>query len=68
MSYIISGKTRREMKKQLHLKRRQVRMSYYLNDIDEVYGGGISLEDLEKYNQRLLLEIDMIEIFLNERI
>jgi hypothetical protein len=61
---LVSGKERREFKKKLHELKRFVRNYNHYNDIDRVYGGGLSDErSLEILNSKNL-EISRIENIL----
>ena len=66
--FVISGKARRTLKKQVSLKKYTLGMSHYWNDVDTVYGGGLSPEDLIRSNEELRNEIRVIEIMLKETI
>lgn len=56
-SNLISGKERRSLKKKLHELKRFVRNFIHYNDIDHVYGGGLS-----KVESNDLLKIKTSEI------
>jgi len=40
--YIINGKERRQVKKRLGELKRYIKMYWFYNDIEQVYGGGLS--------------------------
>ena len=63
----ISGQNRRELKKQFNSLKRQRKMMYFYNDIDTVYGGGLSEKELEERKISLEKEIEQIQNKLNEQ-
>ena len=65
--FLISGKERREQKKRLAELERFVRMFWFYNDIDEVYGGGMDKEDAEKLLNQKKLEIEILKANLARR-
>lgn len=63
--FLISGKKRKELKKKFNLNKRLLRMTRFYNDIDEVYGGGMTEEELIEYENRLKKEITKQKKLLN---
>lgn len=66
--FVISGQKRRELKKELNLNKRLLRMNRFYNDIDEVYGGGMTEQELINYENKLKKEITQQETLLNKRL
>ena len=66
--FVISGKKRRELKKKLNLNKRLLKMNRFYNDIDEVYGGGLTEEQLTSSEKRLKKEITQWENLLSKRL
>lgn len=62
----ISGLPRRQLKKRLATLKMLVRMSHFHNDVDTVYGGGQTQEELEQTILRWKEEIEEIKTKLNE--
>lgn len=63
MSNLISGKERRSLKKRLHELKRFVRNFVQYNDIDNIYGGGLSKvesNDLIKIKESEISRIENI--------
>lgn len=65
-NYKISGVERKALKKELAHLKTFVSKFWYYNDIDEVYGGGLSTEEGEKELVRLNKQIEDLENKLNE--
>jgi hypothetical protein len=63
----ISGLQRRQLKKELAELRLSLKLLYYHNDIDTVYGGGQTQEELEQTKLRWEKEIEEIKLKLNEQ-
>jgi len=66
--FVISGKKRRELKKKLNLNKRLLKMNRFYNDIDKVYGGGLTEEQLTSSEKRLKKEITQWENLLSKRL
>jgi len=49
--FVISGKERRTVKKELSDLKQFVKMFWYFEDIDRVYGGGMEDEDCKKMRE-----------------
>ena len=64
MSNLISGKERRSLKKRLHELKRFVRNFIHYNDIDNVYGGGLSRVESKDLIKTKESEISRIENML----
>lgn len=64
--YKISGKTRKELKKQLSLYKILLDRSHFYNDIDTVYGGGMDENEMEQHITKLKDDIQRIENQLKE--
>jgi len=63
-SNLISGKERRSLKKKLHELKRFVRNFIHYNDIDNVYGGGLSRVESKDLIKTKESEISRIENML----
>lgn len=63
-SNLISGKERRDLKKNLHELKRFVRYFDFYNDIDGVYGGGLSKSDSREVIYNKMSQISRIENML----
>jgi len=59
--FVISGKERREVKKELNTLRRVIKMFWHLEDVDRVYGGGMSEKEAEDYLTKTKKEIEVLE-------
>jgi hypothetical protein len=46
--FLISGMERRELKRQLYMKQRFVKMFWHFEDVERVYGGGMDDDECEK--------------------
>lgn len=68
MVYKISGKTRRELKKKLSLLKYHVRMFWFYEDIDRVYGGGHEDTWCEKHLKEMEIEIEKMDSLLKQPI
>ncbi len=65
--FLISGKERIEQKKRLAELQRFVRMFWFYNDIDEVYGGGMDKDEAQKLLNQKELEIEILKANLARR-
>lgn len=63
-SNLISGKERRELKKNLHELKRFVKNFHFYNDINSVYGGGLSKIDSREIIDNTMSQISRIENML----
>lgn len=61
---LISGKERRSLKKKLHELKRFVKNFHFYNDIDSVYGGGLSKIDSREIINNKMSQISRIENIL----
>ena len=68
LKFIISGRKRRELKKELNLNKRLLKMNRFINDIDEVYGGGMTEQELTDYENKLKKEITQQENLLSKQL
>jgi len=59
--YVISGQLRRQEKKKLNELKRFVKMFWYYQDINRVYGAGLSDNDCNKLLNDTKEEIDLLE-------
>ena len=59
--FVISGKERREVKKELNTLRKRVKLFWHWEDVDRVYGGGMSDEEAEEYLTKTKKEIELLE-------
>jgi len=66
--FVISGQKRRDLKKKLNLNKRLLRMNRFINDVDEVYGGGMTEQELISYENKLKKEITHQETLLSKRL
>jgi hypothetical protein len=66
--FVISGQKRRDLKKKLNLNKRLLRMNRFINDVDEVYGGGMTEQELISYENKLKKEITHQEKLLSKRL
>jgi len=66
--FVISGQNRREIKKKLSHNKRLLKMNRFINNIDEVYGGGMTEKELISYENELKKEITQYETLLNKRL
>ena len=66
--FVISGKERRALKKELNQLKRYLKMFWYYDDIDRVYGGGLSDEEIEIILAKTKKEILRLETELNSKV
>lgn len=66
--FVISGQKRRELKKKLSLNKQLLKMNRFYNDIDEVYGGGMTEQELTDYEDKLKKEITQQETLLSKKL
>ena len=66
--FVISGEERRAVKKELNILKRHVKMFWHLEDVDRVYGGGMSDEEAKEYLTKTKKEIKLLEEKLNKRL
>ena len=66
--FVISGTERRQEKKKLAELKQFVKMFWYFEDIDRVYGGGLEDVECQKLLDQKNLEIKDLEIKLSEKI
>jgi hypothetical protein len=66
--YVISGKERRQVKKRLGELKRFVKMYWFYNDIEEVYGGGLSKKESLILLAEKQTEINELERELSKRL
>jgi len=66
--FVISGDERRQEKKRLAELKQFVKMFWYFEDIDRVYGGGLEDEKCEKLLEQKNKEIKVLEEKLAEKI
>jgi len=66
--FVISGQKRRKLKKELSLNKRLLKMNRFINDIDEVYGVGMTEQELIDYENKLKREITRQETKLSKRL
>lgn len=67
--FVISGKTRKAKKKELSLLKYSVKMFWYWEDVDRVYGGGFDNdEQCYKHLEKQKKKIERLEKELSERI
>jgi len=59
--YLISGKERRIVKKELSNLKQFVKMFWFYEDIDRVYGGGMKDENCQKILDQKNIEIKVLE-------
>jgi hypothetical protein len=64
--YKISGQKRRDKKKELAKIKYSVKMFWYWEDINIVYGGGLEKDEAEKELNSYKKQIEKIEIELKE--
>lgn len=64
----ISGKTRRLLKKELSLLKFKLKMFWFYEDIDRVYGGGKSDKEIQNIFEKDNNKINELTILLNEKI
>lgn len=62
----ISGQARREKKKELGMLKRSVRMFWFFEDIDRVYGSGVSDEEAELFLNATKVKIKVLETELKQ--
>lgn len=66
MNYVISGKFRKTLKKELSLLKYYRKMIYFLDDIDQVYG--LVTNDIDQKARDLDDKIKVLEIKLQQTI
>jgi hypothetical protein len=66
--FVIFGKKRRALKKELGKLKRSVKTFWYWEDIDRVYGGGMTDEDANIYLTKTKKEITVLENKLSKRL
>ena len=66
--FVISGKERRALKKELGQLKRSVKMFWYWEDVDRVYGGGMTDEEANAYLTKTKKEITLLENRLSKRL
>ena len=66
--FVISGTERRQEKKKLAELKQFVKMFWYFEDIDRVYGGGLEDVECQKLLDQKNTEIKDLEIKLSEKI
>lgn len=66
--FVISGKQRRELKKDLSALKTCLKMFWHWEDIDRVNGHGMADEDCENYLKITKKEITQLENKLNKRL
>jgi len=66
MNYVISGKFRKTLKKELSLLKYYRKMIYFLDDIDQVYG--LVTNDIDQRARELDDKIKVLEIKLQQTI
>jgi hypothetical protein len=65
-TFVIRGENRRKLKRELHELKRLLRYHPLINDVDEVYGGGMNEQESKEYTENLEKEIKEIENRLKE--
>ncbi len=68
MEFVISGKVRREQKKQLAKLKLFVKMFWFYEHIDRVYGGGMDDDACHNLLARKQNEIEMLELQLTQTV
>lgn len=66
--FVISGKLRREHKQILAKLKYFVKMYWFYEDIDEVYGGGLGKEESIKLLAEKQKEIEKLELELSKKL
>lgn len=66
--YIISGDERRKAKKEYNRMKRFLKMFWFYEDIDRVYGGGMSDEEAVKMLAKIEAQAKELEEKLNQKI
>lgn len=66
--YVIHGEERREYKKHLSILKHCYKNFWRYEDVDRVYGGGISDIEYEHIIRRMEDEIQLVEEMLNKKI
>lgn len=61
------GEERRKLKKELHEQEMCLRYLHFHNDIEVVYGGGMSEDELRQYGNRLRERISELNRMLQEK-
>jgi hypothetical protein len=64
--YKISGQERRNKKKELAKIKYSVKMFWYWEDVDRVYGGGLEKDEAEEALNSYKKQIEKIELELKE--
>lgn len=65
--YKIFGDVRRDKKKHLAQLKAYVKMFWFYNDIDKVYGGGIEDSEANIRVEKAKKEIEQLELLLDEK-
>lgn len=66
--FVISGKIRKQKKKELAELKRFVSNFWLYNDMDSVYGGGMSKEDADQLLAEKSKEAEQLENELNQTV
>lgn len=66
--FVISGKIRKQKKKELAELKRFVSNFWLHNDMDAVYGGGMSKEEADQLLQQKSKEAEQLENELNQTV
>ena len=62
--YLICGAERREMKKKFNALKSFIKNFYYYNDVDNVYGGGISKEEEKEVIRKATIDLEEMDKLL----
>jgi hypothetical protein len=66
--YIIHGEERRKMKKEYHGMRRFLKMFWFYEDIDRVYGGGMTDKEANNMLAEIEIKVKELEEKLNQKL
>jgi len=66
--YIISGDERRKVKKEYSEMKRFLKMFWFYEDVDRVYGGGMSDEEANKMLTEIEAKAKVLEEKLKEKL
>ena len=68
VKFLISGDERRKLKKKLSLAKAYDRMFWFYQDVDSVYGGGLSDEEALERKKELENEIECMQKQLKQQL